>query len=121
MKSARRTDWAHLQLQWLYVALTGTCLQALACHRTMHKANSAQRGNLSLHKKGVFVYRQENDHYIAGSAECFIGDIMMNHVAIVWMYTQVGNACTPLDARLTAVPLGGAIAPWHTPHCRTTW
>ena len=35
----------------------------------------------------------------------------MTHVVLVWKYTKVSTAWSPVGAHLVAVPLGGIIAP----------
>ena len=76
----------------------------------LHKARSAQSGNMRLREKDLLLWK-DNHQYLVGSAACFIGDILLNHVVLVWRYTKVGNAWSPVGASLVAVPLGGVIAP----------
>ena len=76
----------------------------------MVKASSAQCGNIHLHSKDLFLWK-DSHQYIVGSAQCFVRDMMMNHVVVVWRYTKVGNAWSPLGAHLVAMPLGWVIAP----------
>ena len=54
---------------------------------------------------------QENHQYLVGSAKCFIRDLLMAHVVLVWRYTKVGTAWSHVGAHLVAVPLGGSRAP----------
>lgn len=54
---------------------------------------------------------QDNHQYLVGSAHCFVRDMLMNHVVLVWMYTRVGNAWSPAGARLVATPLDMVYAP----------
>ena len=74
------------------------------------KANSAQCGTIHLHSRDLLLW-QENHQYLVGSAECCIRDMNMHHVVLVWRYTKVGNAWSPLGARLVALPLQAVIAP----------
>ena len=74
------------------------------------KANSAQCGTIHLHSRDLLLW-QENHQYLVGSAECCIRDMNMHHVVLVWRYTKVGNAWSPLGARLVALPLRAVIAP----------
>ena len=54
---------------------------------------------------------QDNQQYLVGSAACFIRDLFMIHVVLVWMYTRVGNAWSPVGARLVAMPLARVYVP----------
>jgi len=74
------------------------------------KARSAQNGNVHLHTLDLLLW-QDNQQYLVGSAACFIQDMFMNHVVMVWMYTRVGNAWSPVGARLVTVPLARVYAP----------
>ena len=74
------------------------------------KALSAQCGNIHLHSWDMLLW-QENHEYLVGSAHCFMRDLVMNHVVLVWRYTKVGKAWSPLGAHLVAMPLGCVITP----------
>ena len=74
------------------------------------KALSAQWGNIHLHSRDMLLW-QENHEYLVGSAHCFMRDLVMNHVVLVWRYTKVGKAWSPLGAHLVAMPLGCVITP----------
>ena len=86
------------------------------------KARSAQCGNIHLHTLDLLLW-QDNQQYLVGSAACFIRDLFMKHVVVlVWMYTRVGNAWSPVGARLVAMPLARVYVPmaytklgWHCP------
>ena len=74
------------------------------------KARSAQCGNIHLHTLDLLLWREDQEHLV-GSAACFIQDLFMNHVVMVLMYTRVGNALSPVGARLVTVPLARVYAP----------
>ena len=71
---------------------------------------SFQVHTIHLHSRDLLLW-QENHQYLVGGAECCIRDMNMHHVVLVWRYTKVGNAWSPLGARLVALPLRAVIAP----------
>jgi len=98
-----RTPVAAGDMEWQMLAGSGLAPPLV-------KARSAQNGNVHLHTLDLLLW-QDNQQYLVGSAACFIQDMFMNHVVMVWMYTRVGNAWSPVGARLVTVPLARVYAP----------
>ena len=88
---------------WQVLAGSGMCPPLV-------KATYAQCGNNHLHSKDMLLCKGGQQHLV-GSADCFIRDVLRQHVVLVWKYTQVGNAWSSVGAHLVLVPLGEVISP----------